>query len=157
MDLKSTNLSERVENNHIYQNSPYNCGPTCVHMVADYLGVKHNGIKDLEKLCNCTTTTGTIDTGIKNALENLGIRHEQNTKNVEPESAMQYLNDSLVDGNVFIMRTLTKGIKHWIIVYKYDGERYYIADPWLGKITYSPQEIVDIWQPRNFDGFVVFK
>ncbi len=155
MDLKD-NLSERVEQHHQFQQAGHTCGPTCVQMVSDYLGIKYKDFEEIENLCGCNTTTGTIDTGIKNALEKLGIRHIQNTETA-PKTAILFLNNALIDGNVFIMRTLTKGIKHWIVVYKFDGEKYYIADPWLGKIQYTPNEILKIWEPRNFDGFLVYK
>lgn len=157
MDLKNNNLNERVEHNHIYQNKNHTCGPTCVEMIANYLGVKHDGGDAIETLCGCNSTTGTIDTGIKSALDSLGISNKQNTEYTDIDSAISLLNASIKDGNVFLMRTLTKGIKHWIIVYKFDGEKYYIADPWLGKITYSLNEIINIWKPRNFDGFSIYK
>lgn len=155
MDLKN-NISERVEQHHQFQQAGHTCGPTCVQMVADYIGVKYKDFEEIENLCGCNTTTGTVDTGIKNALEKLNIRHHQNTEK-EAKAAFEVLNSSLVDGNVFIMRTLTRGIKHWIVVYKFDGTQYYIADPWLGKIQYTPHEILKIWRPREFDGFTVFK
>lgn len=157
MDLKNNNIAERVEHNHKFQQQAHTCGPTCVQMVADYLGVKYANPEEIEQLCNCNTTTGTIDTGIKNALDTLGINNKQNTENKTPESAIQFLNNSIQNGNVFIMRTLTKGIKHWIVIYKFDGTNYFVADPWLGKIKYSPEQIIKIWQPRDFDGFVIIK
>jgi len=146
-----------MDKNHQYQQKAYTCGPTCVHMVADYLGVKHGGAEEIEQLCNCTNTTGTIDTGIKNALDTLGIPNEQNTKHTDDVSVIAYLNNVLTGDDVFIMRTLTRGIKHWIVIYKYDNGVYFVADPWLGKIQYSVKQILAIWKPRNFDGFRVFK
>lgn len=156
MDLKS-HINEELEKNHIYQNHGHTCGPTCVQMVADYLGIKYTDSKQIESLCNCSTETGTIDTGIKNALDSLGIKNKQNTEGKDEVSAIAFLDNSLSDGNVFIMRTLTKGVKHWIVVYNKDNEHYYVADPWLGKIKYTPEQIIAIWKPRNYDGFTVFK
>lgn len=143
------------ESFHSFQQAGHTCGPTCVKMVADYLNVDYSHIDELIELCGCNTRTGTIDTGIKNALDSLGVRNKQNLLHKDDESAMDFLDSLLENGDIFIMRTLTRGIKHWIIVYGKRGKEYLIADPWLGKITYTRPEILEIWSPRNFDGFLV--
>lgn len=140
---------------HSFQMAGHTCGPTCIKMVADYLGVGYSHIDEIIELCGCNTKTGTIDTGIKNALDSLGVKNQQNLFHKDDSSAMDFLDSLLGDGDIFIMRTLTRGIKHWIIVYGKRGNEYLIADPWLGKITYGAPEILQIWSPREFDGFVV--
>jgi hypothetical protein len=49
-------------------------------------------------------------------LDSLGIANERNPRREDTESAMGYLNALLENGDLFIMRPLTKGVKHWIIV-----------------------------------------
>lgn len=153
MDLKSKNFDDF----HSFQEQGHTCGPTCIKMVSDFLNVKYDHFDQIIDLCGCNTTTGTIDTGIKNALDNLGINNQQNKVTSDSESAMKFLDDLLEKGDIFIMRTLTRGIKHWIIVYGKKDNNYFIADPWLGKINYNEKEIIKIWEPRDFDGFVIKK
>ena len=69
---------------------------------------------------------------------------------------MNLLNKTVEEGNVFIMRTLTKGVKHWIVIYGKKDNVFLVADPWLGKIKYDTKQIINIWEPRDFDGFVVY-
>ena len=160
MDLKnntkSKSLNETKDFNsfHSYQEQGYTCGPTCVKMVADFLGVSYDHIDEIIELCDCTSTSGTIDIGMKKALDKLNIPNIQN-KITDPKNAMSFLDNSLDQKDIFIMRTLTQGIKHWIIVYGKSGEDYLIADPWLGKLKYSRNQILNFWKPRNFDVFLV--
>lgn len=55
------------------------------------------------------------------------------------------------------MRTLTQGIKHWVVIYGKTHNQFLVADPWLGKIKYNVEQIISIWKPRDFDGFIVYK
>lgn len=153
MDIKKKGLD--LSKHHTYQEKGYTCGPTCIEMVSKFLGVDYGHVDDISDLCGCNPKTGTVDTGMKNALDNLGINSEQNRHTSSVEDAMDYLDELLEKGNIFIMRTLTRGIKHWIIVYGKQKDDYLIADPWLGNIEYDFEDIVDIWEPRNFDGFEV--
>lgn len=159
MDLSNNAKQPLTEGNledfHSFQQAGHTCGPTCVKMVADFLGTGYKDIDEIIDLCGCNTKTGTIDTGIRNALDSLGIANQQNPHRDSVESAMGYLNALLENGDLFIMRTLTKGVKHWIIVYGKRGDRFLVADPWLGKIAYDEDQIVSIWEPRDFDGFLV--
>lgn len=161
MDLSDRTKGQLTENSledfHSFQQAGHTCGPTCVKMVADFLGAQYGDIDEIIELCGCNTKTGTVDTGIKNALDSLGIENERNPHREDPEEAMGYLNALLENGDIFIMRTLTKGIKHWIIVYGKRNGLFLVADPWLGKITYDQNQIINIWQPRDFDGFLVKK
>ena len=158
------NLSERMKQNinenfndfHSYQKDWYTCGTTCVKMVADYLNIKYKDIEELIKICQTTITSGTTDVGIKNALDELHIKYNQNNLK-EKNSSLNLLDRVLNDENIFIMRTLTRGIKHWIIIYGKKNNRYLVADPWLGLIDYNKNQIIKIWEPRNFDGFTIFK
>lgn len=152
------NLSENEFGEfHAFQKAGHTCGPTCVQMVADFFGAGYEDIDEIIDLCGCNTKTGTVDTGIKNALDSLGIPNERNPYIGDLEMSMDYLNELLNDGNMFVMRTLTKGVKHWIVVYGKIRGKYLVADPWLGKITYDRNQVLEIWRPRDFDGFMVRK
>jgi len=152
MDLKPIN--ESFDNFHRFQENDYVCGTTCVQMVSDYLNIPYKDFQELIELCQTTSLSGTTDIGIKNALDKLNINYKQNILN--KDESIQMLNSELSKNNLFIMRTLTKGIKHWIIIYGKEGNQYLVADPWLGLIKYSLRDLLNIWQPRNFDGFTIY-
>ena len=159
---KPNMLKESVDYNkhHLFQTNGYNCGPTAVAMVAKILGIENekSSIDSLEEIMNCDSTTGTTDVGIKLGLDALGIKNERNPCLGEKLTSFITLNQTLKDGNIFVMRTLTRGVKHWILVIgmtKRKDIEYQVFDPWLGKITYSINEINRIWQPRDYDGFIV--
>lgn len=158
MDLKLNESSEKknFDKFHQYQELGHTCGPTCIKMVTDFFGLDNSDIDNIIDLCGCNTKTGTIDVGMKNALDNLQIDNLQNPFMGNEAESMEMLDDVLDGGNLFIMRTLTRGVKHWIIVYDKNGDEYMVADPWLGLITYDSDEILSIWSPRDFDGFIVY-
>lgn len=142
------------EKHHRFQKTGYDCGPNCISMIASWLGKPIVDDAILNQWCETRPDCGTPDSGIKRALDRLCIRSRQN-KSMEAGDAFRFLNNTLHGGRPFLLRTLTMGLKHWIVVYGQENGRYLIADPWLGLITYSKEEIQAIWQPRDFDGFAI--
>lgn len=140
----------------LQQPNAYTCGPTCVNMVINYCGIMNDTytFTDLVQLCGCNTSTGTIHTGIENALNAFGISNQRNT--TTGEQSITKLNDMLDAGNIFIMRTLIYGCKHWLVVYGREHDEYYISDPSCGLYTMHRDDVFNIWQPRDFDGFFVY-
>ena len=58
--------------------------------------------------------------------------------------------------HVPILRTITRGVPHWIIVKGFNfvyPDKYTILDPWLGEIEYTEKELDDIWKPRQYQFF----
>lgn len=157
MWLKDIDKPAPVKQKEVIQKKWYTCGPSCIEIVADLYRVKYKDFDQLEALTECNDKTGTIDTGIKKALTGIGIENKQNTEAMDPKSAIKFLDEALESDNFFVMRTLTRGQKHWIVVIGKDESEYIIKDPWLGHIYYTKQQIIDIWQPRNFDGFVAYR
>jgi len=153
MDLDGIN--EGFQDYHQYQDREYTCGPTCIRMVADYLNIKYNDINEIITACEASKTSGTTDKGIKKALEYFNIRYKQNDV-IDKRQSINFLDVTLSLGDVFIMRTLTREIKHWIIIFGKDDDEYLVADPWLGVIKYKLRDIIKIWEPRNFDGFAIY-
>lgn len=135
---------------HMYQPDEISCGPTCLKMVYDH--IKHGEItfEEIKKICGTDNIKGTTLDDMIVGLKHIGINYEYPTLS-SPESAIQYLNESLFGGDVIILRTLTKGIKHWVVVTGFDGRTYEVKDPWLGEIKYSQKQIINIWAPRDWD------
>lgn len=141
---------------HYYQQEGHTCGPSCVKMVCDYLNVPYTDFKYLIDICDCDDRKGTTDIGIKNALTELGINFKQNPYIGNEQESLKLIDDTLKKGNIFLMRSLTLGIKHWLVVYGKDNTGYLVADPWIGLKKYSAAKLNDIWKPRDFDGFIVY-
>lgn len=135
---------------HLYQPDEISCGPTCLKMIDNHINKGVITIEDLKKIVGTNNIKGTTLDDMVIGLEHLNISYDIPNLNDERE-AIGYLNDSLNNGEPIILRTLTKGIKHWIIVSSFDGQKYDVKDPWLGEITYNEKQIVRIWEPRGFD------
>ena len=140
---------------HRSQSKGYNCGPTSIRIIADFLKYPESITDEyIEKISGTNTQYGCTDVNMARGLNTLGIKNKRIVNDTE-EVSMTNLKQSLKNGFNVVLRTLTKGIKHWIVVYKFDKNLFYCSDPWLGKITYTYDQIVDIWKPRDFDAFII--
>ena len=124
-------------------------------MVADSLGIAYKDFDKVKQLCELSPDTGTSHTGMAHALKALGIEHHRNPNIGQEQRSMDLLSHTLEQGNLFIMRTMTRGEKHWVVAYSMQEHIYSIADPWLGLIQYKERGVLRIWRPRSYDGFVV--
>ena len=141
---------------HLYQPDGISCGPTCIKMILNHIKSNEITIEDIKKIVGSDNIKGTTLDDMIVGLENLNIKYEH-PKLSDEETAIKYLNNSIKSNNPIILRTLTKGIKHWVIVDDFDGEYYSVKDPWLGKIQYNKEEIINIWKPRDFDCLKILK
>jgi predicted double-glycine peptidase len=120
-------------------------------MVADLIGVRTDKtIEDIAETCGTHYPVGTDDKMMEKGFAILGM-----TYRIPSNPNVNYLIKSLEAGNVIIVRTLTRGAKHWIVAYAYANGQFAINDPWLGEIKYTEQELIDIWKPRNFFCFEI--
>jgi GNAT superfamily N-acetyltransferase len=138
---------------HLYQPCGISCGNTVLKMLLNYYNISKNlSIEDLVDICGTDTKTGTTDKKLILGLEYTNVPYDQNkNKTITSLSDLK----GRIGNELFLMRTLTRGIPHWILVYHYDGSEWDCMDPWLGEIKYSDDELVHIWEPRDFDGFFV--
>jgi ATP-binding cassette subfamily B protein len=108
------------------------CGPTCLRMIAKYYGRSIS----LEKLRNLSETTrlGSSLQAISNAAEKIGFRTLPakidlvNLKQNAPLPCICFWNQ-----------------RHYVVLYKARGNRFYIADPARGKRIYSKKEFLENW------------
>ena len=137
--------------NHIQQPDEISCGPACLKMVFDYMEPGNKmSINLIRHLAETDYIKGTTLEDMLTVLKTCKINHESPVL-FSKIDALSYLNVSLENNNPIILRTLTKGIKHWIVITDFDGTKYSVNDPWFGQIEYTQQEILDIWRPRNFN------
>lgn len=151
---------------HRYQPTGNTCGPTCLYMVLDYVTNKKNdlpfdveiktSIDEISKLCGTDWIVGTPPEKMVKGMKALGIKHVEYMCSPRPYDLLCEIIDS---GNIPILRTITKGVPHWIIV---DGYTKYILttvfnvmDPWLGKIQYDEKALDSIWAVRQHQLFEI--
>ena len=148
-------MKKNLERYYYEQQDDFSCGPSCIKMLADYKKVKYKNFAELVKICNCHKKDGTTHKGIKNALDTLKLINHRNQYLDKQKKSIIFLDTILFLQHIFIIRTLTKKEKHWAIIYKKVRNKYFVADPWLGLITYNEKQLLAVWRPRAFDGFVV--
>ena len=146
---------KRIEVELIKQPNAYSCGNACLKMALNKISKNDIDILDLIKICKTNKRYGTRHTEMILGLEHYDVDYIRNTELRTPEEQLEYLKNVIDNGNIFLLRTLTLGIKHWIVICG-AGENEYIAnDPWLGEKTYDSDYILKIWEPREFDGFEI--
>ena len=150
---------------HIFQPTAHTCGPSCLYMVFKYLTNRQSvdsemnfTIEDIALICGTDWEVGTPPDRMEKGMKELDIKYIEHINTPNPFNHLQSVIDS---GNIPIVRTITKGAPHWIIVdgykdYQNDGiVLYNILDPWLGEIKYTEKELNDIWTVRDYQFFEI--
>jgi GNAT superfamily N-acetyltransferase len=144
------NLDEQVK--HIYQPTGNSCGPTCIKMVGDFIKGDVGKIDNICKTCGTDWVVGTPPDKMRIGLNDLKISYIEHVKEIEP---YQSLKNTIDKGNVAIVRTITHGVPHWIVIVGYNENVFDVHDPWLGEIKYDETELEDIWKIRDFFYFEI--
>ena len=143
-------INERI--NLINQPNDLVCGPTCLMMLADYYDIKTD-IPKLTEVCSTDALTGTTSEKMIKGLNYLSLDYEQfPLKN--KENAFNKLKEYKDKKYFILFRTLTRGIKHWILC-DYYIEKFHILDPWLGEYYLNVNKLDKVWSPRDYDGFII--
>ena len=136
---------------HHYQPNDITCGPATLKMIGDALGLTTTiSIEEIADRCGTNEDVGTTDVMMATGMRAIGIPFRIGTSR-GPEDLAAFLHG----GGYVILRTLTRDIKHWIALYAFEDGKFKAADPWLGDIEYTPEEIVSIWKPRDYFYFEV--
>jgi GNAT superfamily N-acetyltransferase len=138
---------------HRFQSKGYTCGPTAMKILLDFIKYPEVSVDYLEKVSGTDDVLGCTDVGMSKMLDHLGIKYDRIVDETE-QNSFDKLDQHLKNDKV-ILRTLTKGVKHWIVVYDKIGNVYKCSDPWLGLISYDKDHINYIWAPRKYDAFLV--
>lgn len=105
-------------------------------------------------MCGTDAITGTPPERMRKGLDGLNIKY---LEHMDEENPYQSLRDAIDNGSVTMLRTLTHGVPHWIVVHSYNDDVFFVNDPWLGQIEYNEDQLEKIWRERNFFFFEVLK
>lgn len=116
----------------ILQENSYECGPVCLKMIGDYYGLRF----ELDTLISLsgTDSTGVSLLGLSIAADSMGL------KNLGVQISFEAL----------IKEAPLPAIVHWntnhfVIVYKANHKKVWVADPASGKVEYSKEEFCNHW------------
>lgn len=147
---------------HFYQPTGNTCGPTCIYMILNYLVNKEDllpfnlkmkyNISDIEHFCGTDWIVGTPPDRMENGMRKLGIDYVEYISSPRP---FELLRSVIDNGNIPLLRTITRDVPHWIIVNGYEEEYFSVKDPWLGEIKYTEKELNSIWSVRDYQFFEI--
>jgi ATP-binding cassette subfamily B protein len=125
-------ISQSEEVLFIKQPDAMDCGPTCLQMIAKYHG-RYYSLETLRQNSHITRE-GVSMLGISDAAEAIGFR----TMGVK------------VDYNKLLEEQPVPFVAHWnqehfVVVYKIEKDKVWVADPAHGKVTYARKEFEKSW------------
>lgn len=124
---------------HYRQLDAMDCGAACLRMITKFYGRSYTAQTLRQR--SSITREGVSLLGISDAAESIGMRTmgvKTTLENLEKEK-------------------VTPFIAHWnqnhfVVVYKIDKNKVYVADPGASKITYTKQEFINHWASTEKDG-----
>ena len=116
----------------VKQPDAMDCGPACLKMIAGYYNVSHS-LESLRKKCYITRE-GVSFLGLSEAADSIGFR----TIGVKIPFGM--LNENVPLPCIVHWRQ-----KHFIVVYKIQKDKLWVADPAIGLVKYRRDEFVRNW------------
>ncbi|MDD2636848.1 MAG: cysteine peptidase family C39 domain-containing protein, partial [Bacteroidales bacterium] len=124
---------------HYSQLDAMDCGATCLRMIAKFYGKSYTSQTLRQR--SYITREGVSLLGISDAAESIGMRTmgvKTTLENLEKEK-------------------VTPFIAHWnqnhfVVVYKIDKNKVYVADPGASKITYTKKEFLKHWTSTTKNG-----
>ncbi len=151
-----------IDVKYFKQTSGNTCGPACIYMAWYHSVNKDNmiqfdidmkySIEDIAKLCGTDWVVGTPPERLANGLNMLNLKYVEYVSSPHPFDLLKTIIDN---GNLPIIRTITQGIPHWIIVNGYDDNFFHVKDPWLGEIKYNQSDLDYIWEVRQYQFFEI--
>ena len=148
---------------HFYQPTGNTCGPTCIYMIWYHLVNQNNlihnldvemkyNIRDIAHFCGTDWIVGTPPDRMENGMCNLGLNYIEYISSPHPYDLLRTIIDN---GNISMLRTITRGVPHWIIVNGYNENVFNVLDPWLGEKKYSIEQLDSIWKVRDYQFFEI--
>lgn len=123
----------------VLQHDQSDCGIACLLSLINY----YKGSNTVEKLRELSGTTkqGTTLLGLYQAANQLGFTAQGN------EADLQRLKDHSTP--LILHVVLEERLKHYLVCYGYENDRFIIGDPAKGVVYYTEQELDEIWISRT--------
>ena len=118
------------------------CGSTCLQMIIKHYG-RNVDIDFLRKACY-VNVTGTSLMGIASAAEQIGMKSIGT--NTTYDTLLKY---------ALLPFIAYWGQEHFVVVYKMEKDKVWLADPAYGKITYSREDFIKSWASTVKNGEAV--
>lgn len=141
--------------NYHQQPTGNTCGPTCIKMAhTGVYGATILTIPMIAHVCGTDWIVGTPPDRMEKGLDFFNLKYNSHIGMGNPFDALE---TSITNGNISILRTLTRGVPHWIMAIGFNNDVYDIYDPWLGSIRYTKKQLTEIWAPREYMYFEIYK
>lgn len=127
---------------HYKQHDTMDCGPACLKIIAQYFG-RGFSIDYLRNLCH-TDKTGTSIFALIEAMNQIGI------DGVARKSTVA---DLIEDSNLPLILFWKQ--KHYVVLYKVRGKKYFISDPAHGLLTLNEEEFFSSWISQSGEGIYI--
>ncbi len=129
------------------------CGPTCLYMAYTAIYGEKHSILEIADLCTTDWLVGTPPEKMILGMDAIKLPYKHH---VAPEKPYDLLKEILDNQNIPIIRTITSGIPHWIIVTNYtDKNSWYINCPSVGTTIYTTEQLDRVWKLRNYEFFEI--
>ncbi|UMQ40379.1 cysteine peptidase family C39 domain-containing protein [Chryseobacterium sp. Y16C] len=122
------------------QTSEKTCGPTCLRMIFKYYGQTYTE-SYLSKITHFDSSKGTSMYDLFSAAESLGFKPE----GVEVD--FQNLSKNVVLPCIAYCKP-----HHFVVVYKIEDSKVYVADPADSLRIYNKEEFCNFWEDPNSNG-----
>lgn len=119
----------------ILQRDAIQCGISCLQMICLYYG-KTFSFEEMEKICE-PTIEGISLLGVKDAATSIGFKA---TSLQLPLSILKTISRPCI---------LHWNQNHFVVLYRYANNKFYIADPALGRIIYNENDFLTHWSFTN--------
>ncbi|WP_299113089.1 peptidase domain-containing ABC transporter [uncultured Winogradskyella sp.] len=126
---------KQLQDTFILQHDQSDCGVACLLSLINY----YEGNNSLEKLRELSGTTkqGTTLLGLYQAASQLGFTAQGNEADIQ---AVINHKEPLI-----LHVVIEKRLQHYVICYGYENDKFIIGDPAKGIITYTKEELENIW------------
>ena len=126
------------------------CGPSCIKMVSDYVNKENCDIEELMKVGNVDAKFGAIQYRMEKILKYKKLDYTlEKTLNIEE------LINGLNDNCVYIVMVYLEEIPHWILITKYEFNKFKINDPWLGETRLTDKQLIAYYKNKTVSKFSI--
>lgn len=125
----------------IKQHDEYDCGAACLAMIANCYG-SHLPISEFRDLTK-TDRNGVNLYGMIDGANRIGLAAEALCGTIE--DLLSGIENNEIEFPFVAHITNDVGMLHFVVVYKYKKEKFYIADPGVGKYAVSKNDFPEIW------------